>query len=500
MKLLIRSPPSMQLLLVLLLSCTYSCAKKSVHYQYCIIGAGPSGLQMGHFLQNAGRNYLIIERNHTAGSFFLHYPRHRRLISINKRYTGRTNKEFNLRHDWNSLISNNESLMMRHYSVDYFPTADSYVKYLQDFVEHLRLNIKYNTDIVSVARHKSHSKKGFLLKDQRNMIYKCDVVIVSTGVSVPIIPNSLPGIEHATGYESVSVDPKDFEGQAVLILGKGNSAFEVASNIVSSASHIHMISRSRLRLAYQTHYVGDLRAINDEILDTYQLKSLDGIFEAELDSEDQAILTKGNKLYLILSQELAKMQKQYADKLPDNNGIGTFQSGYDHIIRCLGFRFNFSIFTHSANPISDNIKKYPDLLTNYESSSVPDMFFAGAAAHSLDYKVSAGGFIHGFRYTARALYKHLQWKYHGVPWPSVLLSPIDLTSHLVKRINEASGIYQMFNVLADVAVIREDGLVDYLEEVPVLSLHQFKKFTGHNNSQLITLEMQYGQEYSGPGL
>ena len=39
---------------------------------------------------------------------------------------------------------------------------------------------------------------------------------------------------------------------------------------------------------------------------------------------------------------------------------------------------------------------------------------------------------------ARALYKHLQWKYHGVPWPSVLLSPIDLTSHLVKRINEAS--------------------------------------------------------------
>jgi len=61
--------------------------------------------------------------------------------------------------------------------------------------------------------------------------------------------------------------------------------------------------------------------------------------------------------------------------LADNNGIGTFQSGYDHIIRCLGFQFDFSIFTHPANPIPDDTKKYPDLLTNYESSSVPNMFF-----------------------------------------------------------------------------------------------------------------------------
>jgi len=59
----------------------------------------------------------------------------------------------------------------------------------------------------------------------------------------------------------------------------------------------------------------------------------------------------------------------------DNNGIGTFQGGYDYIICCLGFKFNFSIFTRSANPIPDSVKKYPDLLTNYESSSVPDMFF-----------------------------------------------------------------------------------------------------------------------------
>lgn len=80
---------------------------------YCVIGAGPGGLQMGYFLQRAGRDYIIFERANTSGAFFVKYPRHRKLISINKRYTGKTNKEFNLRHDWNSLISDDESLQMK---------------------------------------------------------------------------------------------------------------------------------------------------------------------------------------------------------------------------------------------------------------------------------------------------------------------------------------------------------------------------------------------------
>ena len=39
---------------------------------------------------------------------------------------------------------------------------------------------------------------------------------------------------------------------------------------------------------------------------------------------------------------------------------------------------------------------------------------------------------------ARALFRHMEWRYHGVPWPSVTLTPVDLASHFVKRMNEAS--------------------------------------------------------------
>ena len=36
-----------------------------------------------------------------------------------------------------------------------------------------------------------------------------------------------------------------------------------------------------VRVAFLTHYVGDVRAKNLKLLDQYQLKSLDGLFEVD---------------------------------------------------------------------------------------------------------------------------------------------------------------------------------------------------------------------------
>ena len=67
------------------------------------------------------------------GNFFNTYPRHGKLISLNKRNTGKTNKEFNMRHDWNSLLSNDESLLIKHYSKELFPHKSVMLKYLSDY-------------------------------------------------------------------------------------------------------------------------------------------------------------------------------------------------------------------------------------------------------------------------------------------------------------------------------------------------------------------------------
>lgn len=84
------------------------------------------------------------------------------------------------------------------------------------------------------------------------------VLLVATGLWVPQKVEFV-GSDLVEGYESISTNPEDYRDQAVLILGKGNSAFETAQSILGRASRVHMLSSSPVRLAWQTHYVGDLR-------------------------------------------------------------------------------------------------------------------------------------------------------------------------------------------------------------------------------------------------
>lgn len=468
-----------------------------IHHDYCVVGAGPSGLQLGYFLQMADRNYVIFDRANKSGSFYDVYPRHRKLISINKRHTGRKNPEYNMRHDWNSLLSHDDSLRVTRYSRQMFPDAQVLLDYLDDFQRKLNISVQFNTNIQNLRTQPASSMPDGLvyrMEDQRGQQYSCRTVILATGMAVPNIP-SMKGIDLAQGYETVSVDPEDFEGKAVLILGRGNAAFEVADSIYGSTSLVHMVGRSRVRLAWSTHYVGDLRAVNNGLLDTYQLKSLDALAESRL--EEMKLEAKGDKIHLVTDSEWGESEADTFDNY-------AFREPYDVVIRALGFTFDESIFANGTSALSRGkalTKKYPAIHHNYESVDTRGLFYAGTASHSLDFRKSAGGFIHGFRYTARTLYRLLDWRYENVPWPSLIVSRLDLINTLIRRINEASGIYQMFQVLGDIAVFSEDGqTVRYLEEYPVQLLHQLSEHSGISApGAVLVLLMEYGRNFSGAG-
>lgn len=38
------------------------------HVRYVIIGGGPGGLQLAHYLDSAGRDYVVYEKHSGAGS------------------------------------------------------------------------------------------------------------------------------------------------------------------------------------------------------------------------------------------------------------------------------------------------------------------------------------------------------------------------------------------------------------------------------------------------
>ena len=493
----------------------------------------------------------------------------------------------------------------------------------------------------------------------------------------------------------MSIDPSEFEGQSVLILGNGNSAMETASNLINVAGYIHVASRSPVRLTIATHYVGDVRltAQVGAVLEAYQLKSLGGFAEKDYDA-----LVDGVGQWSIEFIKGEDGRIRLASKADAN--VYPFDRAYDRVLRCLGWRFNNTIFGDSVMPemmaldkanvaakmkaegkgvamaqktravdaqepeddeddeeepadlygeeeeeeeeegaadntgqpiqerstgrkgmvlahgaleergrkkkkksakwvekygrairwndgemvlelypkeenkqkkeitilsaevvdcededktqserhtgapgcfsvkkarggstvvlrapirpqdagnwvqalgkdgdklrlrwqdMSEDISsvtpelepqaynagaepedssppkptkrspKYPEITGGYESVNVEDMFFAGTLAHGRDWRKSAGGFIHGFRYTARALFNVLGERFEETEWPHEKLNyhVADVIGMMHSRINEASGIYQMFAELVDVVAIPPDrSHILYYREVP----------------------------------
>lgn len=151
-------------------------------WDYIVVGAGPAGLQMGYFLEKNKRDYIILERNLEAGSFFKKFPRHDRLISINKMYTGRRNEEFNLRHDWNSLLSD-DFLPFYQFSNDFFPYKDQMRNYLNEFSKIYKLNVQFGMKVSNISKIQDHFH--LTINDQ---LFKCNKLIMATGMNKPILP------------------------------------------------------------------------------------------------------------------------------------------------------------------------------------------------------------------------------------------------------------------------------------------------------------------------
>jgi thioredoxin reductase len=436
---------------------------------YLVIGAGPAGLQLGYFLQRAGHDYLILEAGPAAGSFFGRFPRHRRLISINKPHTGSADPEFNLRMDWNSLLSDDEDLLFTKYSDRYFPDAADMVRYLGDFAERLKLSVRYGTRVLEISKD-----KHFRVADQRGNVYEAPNLIVATGPSRPFVPD-IPGIELAEQYGMVSVDPQDFVNQRVLIIGKGNSAFETADNLVETAAVIHVAGPEPIRFSWQSHYVGHLRAVNNNFLDTYQLKSQNALLDGTV-----AKIARDGDGYLV------SVSFSRADEVIK-------EIRYDRVIACTGFRFDSTVFTPSARPelvISD---RFPAQTSEWESTTVPGLYFAGTVMQVRDFKKSTSGFIHGFRYCVRALHRILERKNHGIDWPHVSY-PVDadaLTDAVLGRVNRSSALWQLFGMLGDVIVAGSPD-AGYYEELPLDYAHE-SGFAG--DADYFTITLEYGPDH-----
>ncbi|SFK67326.1 Thioredoxin reductase [Amycolatopsis sacchari] len=441
---------------------------------YLVIGAGPAGLQMGYFLGRSGHRYLIVESGESPGTFFTAFPRHRQLISSNKVHTGWTDPELNLRVDWNSLLTEENDPLFTRYTPRYFPPAEDMVRYLGDFAVRHGLVIRFGTRIVEITK-----PDDFVATDQDGGTYRAKRVIVATGVTKPYIPD-IEGAELAERYVDMPVDPAGYTNQKVLIIGRGNSAFETADNLIETAAVIHVAGSGSLRLAWQTHFVGHLRAVNNNFLDTYQLKSQNAL----LDGRVLSIRRDGDGYLVRVAFERV------------NEVIKEIR--YDRVILATGFRFDASIFAPECRPELAIKDRFPAQTAAWESVNVPSLYFAGTITQVRDFKKSTSGFIHGFRYAVRALHRILEHRHHGVPWPARELdgTPEAVTGAIIERVNRTSALWQMFGFLGDAVFFAADGSVRYAEEMPVDYLHDaVTRGEFGDVDTYLTVTLEYGADH-----
>ncbi|MGC9497286.1 NAD(P)-binding domain-containing protein [Streptomyces sp. WG7] len=413
---------------------------------YLIIGAGPAGLQLAALLERDGRDYVVLERGSGPGTFFTRYPRHRQLISTNKVHTGFTDPELNLRMDWNSLLSDDPELLFTRYSERYFPPADDLVRYLADFAAGTGVRVEYGTEVVQVSR----TDGVFTVADDDGRTWQAKRLVMATGISRLYEP-PVPGLELAERYDTFDPDPASFTDQRVLVIGKGNSAFETADGLVEKAAVIHVAGPHSVRLAWKTHYLGHLRAVNNNFLDTYQLKSQNAVLDGTVESVEKSG-SGGFRVMLRYARTTEPLRELH----------------YDRIIVCTGFRFDASVFDDTCRPALVINDRFPEQTSSFESVNVPDLYFAGTLMQQRDFKKSTNGFIHGFRYATRALHRILGARHLGTPWPARTLTatPEAIADAVIGRVNRSSGLWQQFGFLGDVVGVDGDRAV-YQEEVPL---------------------------------
>jgi hypothetical protein len=521
-----------------------------VHYRrYIVLGAGPAGLQMAHYLESAGRDYVVLDEASTVGSFFARYPRFRQLISVNKAHTGVGNRlDFVLRHDWNSLLADpshsgrrnttmphvfgslgrdrgdhaflprtnsssgmvlddsiDDGMLMRHLSDEYYPSADLLVDLLRKYAAHERLKIRLNTSVDLVdafvadeydplAIEEVPDNARFLLSTSRTSggsggatyeWWACRYLLLATGMRKHAPPKGAKGLELADTYHTLPTNLSAYKNQRVLIVGRGNAALEVAHHIQKASGQIHVAGPgSRLKLAWESHYPGDIRQVHNRILESYQLKVLDGLIE--IDTRQFTIRRDASDPTKLWATDDKGARLLAAGKPPCSSC--PFRKPYDRIIVCTGWIYDGGIFTDRldvAPALSvGSGKKYPGVNALYEALGTPGLYAIGTIAHSRDFKKTSGGFIHGFRYVVRAVHRILEEEERAerlaleaaakrrrldpdlrallstppaLGWPRVSLPHIRaVASAMFTRINHAGGTFQMFGTLADVFLLSPD--------------------------------------------
>jgi thioredoxin reductase len=412
-------------------------------YPVVVVGSGPGGLQISYCLTRLGVRHALISQDDAPGGMFRRFPIFQRLITWSKPHApaqrGSSAYEW---FDWNSLLAEepaHQALVPTFMDgTSYFPSRPEMEQGLQAFAERAGIKCRYGCTWQSTRR----DGEGFVLTTTDGD-YRCRVAVFATGMAQPWKPG-LEGIDAIPHYVDLD-DPKSYADKRVFLIGKRNSGFEVADGLLPWARQIILASPRPARISVLTHSTAAARA---RYLQPYEDHVLGG----------------GN---VVLDTAIERIQRT-------NGGYRVYATGTTHpgelvldvdaVIAATGFSVPLQDL-RQLGVATFNQDRLPAQTPFWESASVPGAYFAGAITQgSIGLKKygipSNSAAVHGFRYNARVLARHIAETHFGMTSERPAMAKQDVVDHLLAKATRAPDLWNQQAYLARVVEFSDDDAID----------------------------------------
>ncbi|MGB8315986.1 MAG: NAD(P)-binding domain-containing protein [Aestuariivirga sp.] len=205
---------------------TLSGLGQSDRYDLAIIGAGPAGFSAALAAKQAGLSYIVIEQDDLGGTVFK-YPRGKVVMTqpVKLPIVGSVNfREV---------------------------TKEKLLEFWRNIESQQALNISYRDRVERLVK----VDDGFEVQSQSGSI-RCRAVLLSIGRRGTPRKLGIPGEEQQKVVYQL-IDPEQYRGQHVLVVGGGDSALEAATSIADQPG-------TTVTLSYRSDAFGRARTKNRE--------------------------------------------------------------------------------------------------------------------------------------------------------------------------------------------------------------------------------------------
>ena len=384
----------------------------------------------------------MLSSDDGPGGMFRRLPIFERLISWTKPEApyARGTREYEL-FDHNSLVAEEVEYqacapaeMDRSYDV---PSRAEMEAALSAFAERAGLRVRYGCRWEATRPENG----GFVLETSDGE-YRCRAVIFAVGVTTPWTA-PIPGLEHATHYVDVR-RAEEYRGRSVFIVGKRNSAFEIANSLLPWASRIVLASPRTIRTDVLGH----------SPLRTRYLQPLDEHVRGGF----------GTSIIDASIERVVRTPDGFRVEARGTSWSGPLMFDCDEVIAATGFRAPLKDLPKlGVATVADG--RIPAQTAFWESVSVPGVYFAGNATQGSQGLrkqglSSSSTAVNGFRYNARVLVRHLAEKHFLVEPPRPLVPNERLVPHLLRELAHAPELWIQKGYLCRIVNAAPDGLRD----------------------------------------